>query len=122
MTELLQNVVVGSLMLVGACFALAASIGILRLPDLYSRMHAASKAGTLGSGVFLLALAIYAHDHPTVMRALVGIAFLLLTTPISAHLLAKAAHAVGYRMWEGSVQDEMAKMQDGKDGRDAGSA
>src|SRR5690554_2012287 len=109
MAELFHNVFVGSLMLVGAAFCLVASIGILRLPDLYSRMHAASKAGTLGSGVLLLALAIYAQEHATVSRALAAIAFLLLTAPISAHLLAKAAHAVGYRLWEGSVQDEMAE-------------
>lgn len=55
MTEFLHNLLVGSLMLVGASFTFVASIGILRLPDLYSRMHAASKAGTLGSGVLLVA-------------------------------------------------------------------
>lgn len=108
---MLQNVLVGSLMLIGAAFTFVAAIGLLRLPDLYSRMHAASKAGTLGSGVLLLALAIFAHDHSTVTRALAAITFLLLTAPISAHLLAKAAYAVGYRLWEGSVHDDMAETQ-----------
>ena len=108
MIELLQNVLVGSMMIIGALFALVASIGVLRLPDLYTRMHAASKAGTLGSGLMLLALAIYAQDHGTVTRALAGIAFLLLTAPISAHLLASAAHTAGYRLWAGSIRDELA--------------
>lgn len=107
---MLQNVLVGSLMLIGAAFTFVAAVGLLRLPDLYSRMHAASKAGTLGSGVLLLALAIFAQDHSTVTRALAAIIFLLLTAPISAHLLARAAYAVGYRLWEGSVHDDMAEL------------
>lgn len=108
MIELLLNLMVGSLMLIGACFALVASIGVLRLPDLYTRMHAASKAGTVGSGLMLLALAIYAQDHATVTRALAAIIFLVLTAPISAHLLARAAYSAGYRLWSGSIHDEMA--------------
>ncbi|MDZ5698379.1 MULTISPECIES: monovalent cation/H(+) antiporter subunit G [Phyllobacteriaceae] len=115
MTELLMNLLISALMLIGASFTLVAAIGILRLPDLYSRMHAASKAGTLGSGVLLLALAFYAHDHATVTRALAAIVFLLLTAPLSAHLLAKAAYAVGYRLWEGSVHDDMAAIGEFKE-------
>ena len=108
MIGLIQNLLIGTLILIGAFFALAASIGILRLPDLYTRMHAASKAGTLGSGVMLIALALYADDHATVTRALAGVVFFLLTAPISAHLLAKAAYAAGYRLWSGSVHDDMS--------------
>ncbi|WEX07750.1 monovalent cation/H(+) antiporter subunit G [Chelativorans sp. AA-79] len=108
MIELFQNLLVGTLILIGAFFAFAASIGLLRLPDLYTRMHAASKTGTLGSGAMLIALAVYTEDHATASRALAAIVFLLLTAPISAHLLAKAAYAAGYRLWSGSVHDDMA--------------
>ncbi len=97
----------GILIIIGAAFTLAAAIGIVRLPDVYSRMHAASKAGTLGSGLMLIALAIAADDFSTATRALAGVLFFLLTAPVSAHLLAKAAYAVGYRLWSGSVIDEM---------------
>lgn len=107
MTAIIINYLVGLLLIIGSAFALIAAIGINRLPDLYSRMHAASKAGTLGSGVMLIALALYAEDAGTTLRALAGVVFFLLTAPISAHLLAKAAYAVGYPMWEGSVLDEM---------------
>jgi multicomponent Na+:H+ antiporter subunit G len=93
--------------LIGAFFALVASIGLLRLPDLYSRMHAASKAGTMGSGLMLIALAIHAGDSGVFARALAGVVFFLLTAPISAHLLAKAAYAVGYRLGPSAVRDEM---------------
>ena len=84
-----------------------ASIGVLRLPDVYSRMHAASKAGTLGSCIMLLALAPVAVDPATSMRAVVGVLFFLLTAPLSAHLLAKAAYAAGYRLWRNSLCDEV---------------
>lgn len=101
------NVLVGLLMVVGALFTLFAAMGILRFPDLYSRMHAASKAGVFGSGLILIGLALFAQDYTIVTRAFLAILFLILTTPISAHLLAKASHAAGYPAWDGTVCDEM---------------
>jgi multicomponent Na+:H+ antiporter subunit G len=83
------------LMVTGALFSLLAAIGVLRLPDLYTRMHAASKAGVVGAGLVLLALALASADGPVVLRAILGILFLLLTTPVAAHLLARAAYRAG---------------------------
>jgi len=88
MIDVLQNYVAAVLVLIGALFALIASIGLLRLPDFYTRMHAASKAGTLGSCVMLMALAVHADDLAVTLRALGGVVFFLLTAPVSAHLLA----------------------------------
>ncbi|WP_395447613.1 monovalent cation/H(+) antiporter subunit G [Aminobacter sp. UC22_36] len=99
----------GALIIVGALFALTASIGLLRLPDVYTRMHAASKAGTLGSCFMLIALAVHIGEFATTLRALAGVVFFLLTAPIAAHLLAKAAYSAGYRMWRGSVNDDLAE-------------
>lgn len=107
MISAFMNVAVGLLLIIGAAFSLVAAIGIVRLPDVYSRMHAASKAGTLGSGVALIALALHTPDAAVVTRALAGFIFLLLTAPIAAHLLAKAAYAARYPLWEHSVRDEM---------------
>lgn len=100
------DIFAGILLIAGALFALLAAIGLWRLPDIYSRMHAASKAGTLGSGLMLIALAVHAGDTSTTSRAIAGVIFFLLTAPISAHLLAKAAYAVGYRLSDLSVLDE----------------
>lgn len=97
------------LLVVGTAFVLVAAVGVLRLPDVYTRMHAASKAGTMGSGLLMIALAIHAIEGGTMSRALAGVVFFLLTAPISAHLLAKAAYAVGYRLCPESVCDEMEK-------------
>jgi len=104
----LQNYIAGILVMIGAGFALVATIGILRLPDIYSRMHAASKAGTVGSGAMLIALAVFADEPAATFRAIAAVAFLMLTAPVSAHLLAKAAYAVGYRLWDKSVIDDIA--------------
>lgn len=103
------------LVLVGSFFAISAAIGLLRLPDLYCRMHAASKAGTVGSGLMLIALAVHSSDLAVTTRALAGVIFFLLTAPISAHLLAKAAYFVGYRMTSISVHDDMKKMCSAED-------
>ncbi|WP_274424912.1 monovalent cation/H(+) antiporter subunit G [Chelativorans sp. YIM 93263] len=107
MIELLQNIAVGVLLLIGSGFTFIATVGLLRLPDLYSRMHSASKVGTVGSGCILIALALFSAETAIVTRALAAIVFLILTAPVSAHLLAKAAYVAGYRMWGGSVHDDM---------------
>lgn len=108
MLDLVFSIVVSALLVIGGLFSVVAAIGLHRFPDVYSRMHSASKAGTLGSGVILIALAIHTDDLGTMTRAIAGFVFLLLTAPIAAHLLSRAAYAAGYRMWEGSVRDEIS--------------
>ncbi|WP_137132065.1 monovalent cation/H(+) antiporter subunit G [Rhizobium sp. FY34] len=93
----------------GAVSALIAAIGVLRLPDMFTRMHAASKAGTVGSGLLLLAAGLNAGDLSIFARSLAGFLFFILTAPVSAHLLAKAAHQVGYRLHASSVVDELKR-------------
>jgi len=85
------------LLLAGCLFALLAAVGIVRLPDLYTRMHAASKAGAVAAGMALLAAGLASLDVAVALRAILGILFILLTTPISAHLLARAALLAGIR-------------------------
>ena len=103
----LWHYLAGVLMVIGAGFTLIAAIGVLRLPDLYTRMHAASKAGPLGCGILLLTIAMVSLDSSVTLRALVGFLFLLLTAPVSAHLLARAAYKAGYRPADATVLDEL---------------
>jgi multicomponent Na+:H+ antiporter subunit G len=91
----LTNYISGVFLIVGAIFSLTATIGVLRFPDVYTRLHAAAKAGPVGAGFVLLAVAIAALDPPTALRAIIGILFLILTAPVAAHLLARAAYLVG---------------------------
>lgn len=79
-------------LLLGALFVLLAVIGVLRLPDILTRMHAASKAGVVGGGLILLAVAILSFEFAVALRAMIGVGFLLLTTPLAAHLLARGAY------------------------------
>ena len=102
------DILSGALVLFGAAFSLVAAVGVLRMPDLYVRMHAASKAGTLGLGSLLIAVAVHSGDTAVVTRALVAIFFLMLTAPIGAHLLARAAYVSGVPCWSGTRIDELA--------------
>ncbi|MFK7793396.1 MAG: monovalent cation/H(+) antiporter subunit G [Devosiaceae bacterium] len=104
----LIDILVGLIIIAGAVFTLVASLGILRFPDLYSRSHAASKAGTLGSGLLLFALALYSGELAVITRAFAAFLFLLLTAPIAAHLLMRAAYFVGHKPWSGTKIDDLA--------------
>lgn len=95
------------LLLLGALFSLIAAIGVVRLPDLFSRMHAASKAGPVGSGLVLLAVALVSADTGVALRAIVGLVFLLLTTPVGAHLLARASYRTSDQLPANMVVDEL---------------
>lgn len=87
-TELLISL----LILSGGCFALLGSIGLARLPDFFSRLHAPTKATTLGVGSLLIASSLHfsLQDGRLSLHELLIAIFLFITAPISAHLLAKA--------------------------------
>ena len=95
------------LLLLGAVFSLIAAIGVVRLPDLFTRMHAASKAGPVGSGLVLIAVAVVSGDVGVALRAIVGFVFLLLTTPVAAHLLARASYRTTDQLRMNMVVDEL---------------
>jgi len=82
-----------TLILLGAAFALIGSIGLLRFPDVFTRLHGPTKATTLGVGGVLLGTILYlvAQGEVGVIRELLITVFLFLTAPVSAHLIAKAA-------------------------------
>ena len=90
-----MTIVAGVLVVVGSLFCFLAALGVLRFPDVFTRMHAATKAGILGAGLILLGAAVASGDVAVILRAIVGMAFLVLTGPVSAHLLARAALLAG---------------------------
>ncbi|MDV6250448.1 monovalent cation/H(+) antiporter subunit G [Vibrio sp. EA2] len=94
-----MEVVIGILLCIGTLFFLIASLGIVRMPDLYTRMHAATKAGTVGVASLLLAVAIAIPDATVISRAVGTMLFIFLTASVAAHLLGKAMRKSGYRMW-----------------------
>ncbi len=91
----------------GSAICLLASVGVLRLPDFFMRMHAATKAGVVGSGFVLIGVA-FAYPSPGMaIKVAIAVAFLLLTTPVAGHLLARAGYVAGVPMWRGTVQDRL---------------
>ncbi len=101
------EIVVSILLIIGALFMLIAAVGIVRMPDLYTRMHAATKSSTMGAGSMYLAVAIFYGDLEIVTRAILVMSFLFLTIPVSAHMIARAAYFIGEPLWKGTVIDEM---------------
>ena len=94
------------LLVSGGGFACIAGLGLVRMPDVYIRMHAATKAGTLGTGLILAAVAVHFADATVSIRALAAIVFLLITAPVAAHMIGRAAYRTGVPLWEGSIIDE----------------
>jgi multicomponent Na+:H+ antiporter subunit G len=84
---------------VGALFFLVGTLGLLRLPDFYTRVHAATKCDTVGAGAILLALALHVAPHPEALKILTLLALVLLSSPTAGHALARAAHDTGLKPW-----------------------
>ncbi|MFW6348402.1 MAG: monovalent cation/H(+) antiporter subunit G [Cyclonatronaceae bacterium] len=104
---MITETIIAFLLLFGAFFVLVAAIGVIRLPDLMMRMHASTKAGTLGAGLILAATAFAFDDISVLTRALAAIIFLLLTAPVAAHLIGRAAYHNGIELWPGTITDEL---------------
>jgi multicomponent Na+:H+ antiporter subunit G len=96
------------LIVIGAVFMFFAALSLVRMPDLYIRMSASTKAATLGVGLVLLGAASHFAntDGGASLRALAVIVFIFLTAPVSAHMIARAAYFNGEPMWEGTLIDE----------------
>ncbi|SRR5690606_4962713 len=92
---------------VGVLFILIASIGIVRMPDLYLRLSVTVKASTLGVGFVLLSTVLFFGELAVATKALAIIFFLFLTSPISAQLLGRIAYFSGIPLWKKSVLDDL---------------
>lgn len=100
------------LMVLGAAFTCLAALGLVRMPDVYTRMHAGSKAGTLGAGLMLLGMAAELGAADVYVRAGLAVLFLLFTAPVAAHVVGRAAYRGGVGLWESTSLDEMADPPD----------
>lgn len=106
----LANSIVIFFIAVGVLFIIVTAIGLFRLPDLYTRAHAASKSATLGVmcillGVFFHFLWIEGHLNP---RILLGILFIFITGPVGGHIMTRSSYIAGISAWDGTVKDDLA--------------
>lgn len=113
----MKEIITSSLMLFGAFFMLLAAVGIVRLPDLFMRMHAATKSGTLGVSGMILAVAVHFGDLGIAMRSALIIVFIFMTAPVAAHFIARAAYIIEVPLWENTVTDELQGKYDHETGQ-----
>lgn len=104
-----MNWIVAILMIVGSFFGLVAAIGVFRFPDLYMRMHAATKAGAFGAALMLIAAALRFGTLKVAILAVLVIIFFYVTAPVAAQALGRAAYRRGVKRWQGTGEDALAK-------------
>lgn len=102
----MTDIVTAIAWLVGSAFALLAAVGVLRMPDVFTRMQASTKASTLGVGCLLLGAALQMGDFGSWVQAASIGAFVLLTTPVAGLVIARASYFADVPLWEGTVLDE----------------
>jgi multicomponent Na+:H+ antiporter subunit G len=96
------------LVLGGLAFNAVGCVGLIRFPDIYNRLQAATKCVTLGTCLLLLGIMLLAGGCAGALVAKCGLClvFILITSPTAAHALARGAHASGVRLWEKSILDQ----------------
>ena len=101
--------VIAAGLLLGGALMLLAALGLFRMPDLYTRMQTSTKAGTLGIGLLLAAVAVEFRTVDVATTSGLIVAFFLLTAPVAAQIIARAAYHAGVPLWKGTVHDELAE-------------
>ncbi len=102
----MSDILSAALLLAGAAFCLLAAVGVVRLPDLFTRMQASAKSATLGVGCTALAAAVHFEPLEVKTLALLVAVFLFFTAPVGAHMIARAAHYVGTPLGPHAVVDQ----------------
>lgn len=108
------DVLVSVLLIIGLFFLLTGTFGLIRLRDVYARMHATSKSTTFGVVGMVLAALFYLRylGLSSGLKEFVIVIFLFLTAPVGAHMIARAAYHAGVSLWKGGVVDEFKKWQE----------
>ena len=113
MSELLTTVLPLLLAAIGACLVLVAGLGVVRMPDLLTRMHASSKAATLGAALILLAVGFWFAEAAIIVRVVLIILFLFATAPVAAHMIGRAGYRAGAHLSEETRIDEYRETVEG---------
>ena len=110
----MSEYIAGILILIGCIFCLVAALGIVRLPDTLTRMHAATKAGTLGAGLLIIGGAVFFQELGVTLRAVTIIGLVVLTAPVAAHLIGRASYESGVALSDRTWIDELKTYEDQK--------
>lgn len=99
---------------IGLSFDVFGCLGLVRLPDVYNRLQASTKCVTLGTCSILFGTFLITGFTAPGMKSLLCIAFLVLTSPVAAHAIARGAHRAGVKLWEGSIVDKYKEDKEGE--------
>jgi len=106
MPDLAINQIIGYLIIcIGIIFDMFGVLGLVRLPDVYNRLQAATKCVTFGSAGILFGVFVYSGFNAMGFKAILCAIFILLTSPVSAHAIAKAAHKAGIKLTDKTIID-----------------
>ena len=105
----MSNMIGMAFITLGIFFNFFGCIGLVRLPDIYTRLQAATKCVTLGTSFVLFGAAVMNGFSPLSMKAILCMIFILVTSPTAAHAISKGAYLSGVKLWEGSVCDKYAE-------------
>jgi len=94
-------------LILGAVFILIASIGLLKMPDVYLRMSASTIGATFGVASMLVAVAIHFGSYGMLLHIIGVIIFLILTVPVGAHMMGRASHIIGLPKWHKTIKDDL---------------
>ncbi len=111
--SIIINILSDIVLLIGLVFVFLGMLGLIRLPDVYNRLHTTAKIGTLGAFGVMLSILMKAGFTPIGVKAIAVGLFLLLTAPIAAHMITRAAHRHGVGLCKESVIDEYGKTYKG---------
>ena len=100
------------LLVVSSLLMLLSAVGVVRMPDIYTRMSASSKAAGLGSGLALAAVAVHFGALDVTARAIAAIVFIFLTVPVAAHMVARSAYLARVPIWDRTIQDDLKGQYD----------
>lgn len=105
----MTGIMISLLVIIGVVQMLAAAVGVLRMPDMYCRLHAASLATTFGIGSFMLAALVYftAQNGTFPFKLFLIFLFVFFTGPVGSHMMSRAAYLTKVKLWEGTFVDEM---------------
>ncbi len=103
----MTDIIVMILSTIGALHILVAAIGLVRMPDFYTRLSVTVKAATMGAGLLLVAVALNFTEFSTTTKALAVIFFLFVTAPVSGHMICRSAYFSGVKLWDKSVLDDL---------------
>lgn len=103
----MSEAIVALLLVAGASMVAVAGLGLVRLPDLYTRMHASTKPATLGVTLTVAALALHFGDLGIAARCVLVVLFFLLTAPVGAHRVGRAAYHAGVPLGADAVHDAL---------------